>query len=172
MDVAATVAVGFGSAVVGAVAGFLGAVYIEWQRVRRRRVGILRALISELRQNGARVVQILYHGAAVTDFSAQTWSAAKFDLAQFIKGGLYDDLDFAYLTLPAVRVMETENLTDLNSRQLLEDWLGRMKQIISLLLQLPEAAEFRANRQSPAKWLEEMEAAAKQKGSANRGEVR
>ena len=163
MDVTLTIIVGFGGAVVGAAAGFLGAVHIDRQRVHRTRVGMVRGLISELRQNGAAVIQVLYSGAPAIEFSSDTWRSVRFELGQFLNVRLYEDIDFVYLTLPAVSGFSSANFAvSVRQKRVYEEWLDRVKAAIRALLELPIAADFRES-QKLHEWVERVEKKAREK---------
>jgi len=162
MDVAATVAVGFGSAVVGALVGaiasFLGLVHIERQRVRRTKVGMLRAVIGELRQNATTVIQGLYAGKPTLEFSSETWQSARFHLGEFLPEPLYYDIQFLYLTLPPVSSLFAEPVSTselIKSKELLYGWAERARRTIDALQQLPELRKFRRSEAESSESLEE-----------------
>ncbi len=151
MDVALTVIVGFGSAVVGAAAGFLGAVHIERQRLHQKRIGVVRATLGELRGNRACATQVLDGARGPRrigmSFSSETWQAAKFDLAQFVGDKLYRKLLFVYETLPIVERISQEPRPegpDDPVKDWLSEWVEGIKEAMIGLLQLPEAATFRS----------------------------
>ena len=152
MDVALTAVIGFGSAVLGAVAGFLGAIYIEKQRLQRTRVGMVKAMLGELRANAAGAVRVLYAGPGNRSmlYSSETWMAANFELAQFIPDNTYEELLFIYQLLPDIeRLSDTpqlgwsEDTVDLGVKSSLKQWIERIKRTMNDLLKLPEAAMFR-----------------------------
>lgn len=146
MDVALTIIVGFGGAIVGAVAGFLGAVHIERQQTERTRVGMLRALASELQQNAAATIGVLYSGRlTATDFDNSTWRDVRFELAQFVEHRLYEDLAFVYLGLPGIeRLAEGTlgNLSDSPTQDLVDKWLADLKDVRVRLIGLPQMRKF------------------------------
>lgn len=143
---AVTVIVGFGSAVLGGIAVFLGALYIERWRIRRTRTGVVRALIGELRQNAATVIGVLYAGRPATQYSSETWQAANFELAQFLDGELYESIVFLYTMLPAVEDFSSRPYSTKETKGLLADWLQRVAKAMTSLLQLREAGEFRPEK--------------------------
>jgi hypothetical protein len=155
MGVAITVIVGFGAALLGAIAGFLGALHIDTRRTRRTRTGVVRALIGELRRNGTAVVQVLYSGRAATEYSSDTWQAANFELAQFLSEPLYQDILVLYITLPTIKRFSNVSPSAKEQRKLLEGWLERAKKAINDLQQLPEAAGFRSEPPESLALLEE-----------------
>jgi hypothetical protein len=155
VELAITAIVGLGSALVGAAAGFLGALHIDTRRTRCTRTGVVRALIGELRRNGAAVVLVLYGGRAATEYSSDTWQAANFELAQFLTEALYQDILVLYITLPAIKRLSNVGSSAKEQRRLLESWLERAKKAISELQQLPEAAGFRSERPESLALLEE-----------------
>lgn len=152
MEIAVTFIVGFGAALLGAVAGFLGAVYVERWRIRRMRTGIVRALLGELRRNSLTGLVALRRGTMpVPEFSSETWQAANFELAQFVSEELYKDILFIYDVLPLVK----ELCGDREAKPDLEWWLKRVKEVMSNLQELPEAAKFRMLVVDSAAELEE-----------------
>jgi hypothetical protein len=137
----AVLAAALGSALLGAIAGsaatFLGQKYLADQGWKRRRVGIVTALVSELMQNGAAVTSVLYQGGTAVEYSTEVWRAARFELAQFLRGELYEDVDFLYLTLPAAQLLASPPV-NAEVRGLLEKWLEQLKATLRVLRQLPE----------------------------------
>lgn len=164
MEIAVTVIVGFGAALLGAAAGFIGALHIDTRRTRRTRTGIVRALMGELRRNGTAVIQVLRSGRAATEYSSDTWQAANFELAQFLSEALYQHILVLYITLPAIKRLSSETLSAKQQRKLLEDWLERVMKAISDLQQLPEAAEFRPEPPESLALLEEAGRTAERQG--------
>lgn len=155
MEIAITAIVGFGAALLGAAAGFVGALHIDTRRTRRLRTGVVRALIGELRQNGVAVIQVLHRGTTAAEYSSDTWQAANFELAQFLGEALYQDILVLYITLPAVKMLSAVTLSAKEDQRLLEGWLERAKKAMNDLQQLPEAAEFRPEPPESLALLEE-----------------
>ena len=158
MDVATTVAVAFGSAVVGAIASFLGLVYIERQRMRRSRAGILRAVIGELRQNATTLIQGLHAGKPTLEFSSETWQSARFHLGEFLPEPLYYDIQFLYLTLPPISSLFAEPAPTselIKNKELLYGWAERARRAIEALQQLPEVRKFARTDGESSEPLEE-----------------
>jgi hypothetical protein len=151
-------AAAFGSALLGAIVGsagtFLGQKYLADQGWKRRRLGILRALVSELMQNGAAVTGVLYQGGKAVEYSTEVWRAARFELAQFLRGELYEDVDFLYLTLPATQRLAIPPVNE-EVRRLLEKWLERLKATLRVLRQLQEYT--RTDRDGLEQLIEEAE---------------
>ena len=120
---------------------------MERQRIRRTRVGIVRAVLGELRENASTARQALHIGGRVTEYSADTWRAANFDLAQFASDPVYRKLLHIYSTLPGIRALSGEpekgNQIPPVARKTLEQWLGQIEEAMNALLELPEAAGFR-----------------------------
>jgi len=147
MDAAVIAVASFGSAVVGAVVGFAGAVFMERQRVRRTRVGIVRAVLGELRENASTALQVLHIGGRATEYSAETWRVANFELAQFVSDALYRKLLHIYSTLGAIERFSDQIGNDNSiarlAKKTLECWLTRINEAMNELLGLPEAAKFR-----------------------------
>lgn len=138
---AITIIVGFGSAFIGAAAGFLGAVYIERWRLRRARLGMIRALIGELRQNATAVVRARYSGLSVR-YSGDAWNAANFELAQFLNQQVYEDILFLYMTLPDVLRLSGRGVRE-DQADPGEAWLNRYHAAINTLVtQLPKEMRF------------------------------
>ena len=155
MEIAITAIVGFGAALLGAAAGFVGALHIDTRRTRRTRTGVVRAVIGELRQNGVAVIEVLRGGRAAAEYSSDTWQAANFELAQFLGEALYQDILVLYIALPAVKLLSAVASSAKEEQSLLEGWLERAKKAINDLQQLPEAAEFRAEPPEALALLEE-----------------
>jgi len=153
MDMAATVVVGFGSAVagalIGAIASFVGLVHIERQRTHRARVGMVKAILGELRHNASVFVdlRIVESDRPMCTFSSETWQAARFDLAQFVSDQVFEDLLFIYEDmLPRARVRLDEwrkAWPDKGVDNLLSGLAERIKGSMKDLLSLPEATSFR-----------------------------
>lgn len=151
-----TIIVGFGAALLGAVAGFLGAVYIEKWRIRRMRTGVVRALMGELRQNAGAVIQALYSGSTpVMKFSSETWRAANFELAQFLSVRLYKDILFIYDMLPAMEDFCSHPVRIASAKAGLQRWVERVRKAMSDLQELPEACKFLPEGVEPLAGLED-----------------
>jgi hypothetical protein len=136
----------------GVALGFAGQWFMEGQRVHRSRVGMVKAMLGELRANAAGAVRVLYAGPGNRSmlYSSETWRAANFELAQFIPDNMYEDLLLIYQLLPDIqRLSDTprlgwsEDTVDLGVKSLLEQWIERIKRTMNDLLKLPEAATFR-----------------------------
>lgn len=129
----------------GVALGFTGQWLMERRRIHRTRIGIVRAVLGELRQNAATGIQLLDAGSSATEFSSETWRSARFELGQFLDGPLYDELDFICSTLPAITRYVSENVIMLPGREgeketrAVEEWLKRVKASIDRLQELPEA---------------------------------
>jgi len=151
MDVAVTIAVGFGSAVLGAVAGFLGAVSIDWNQLHRKRVGVVRSILGELRVNFSSAVLQLHYGKRLAGYGAETWRAANFELAQFVGDPLYRKLLHIYWMMPAMEAISQQfdrETMEQPIRETLEKWLQSISETMDELLKLPEAAKFRKDWRS------------------------
>jgi len=99
-----TALVAFGSALLGVIGGFGGALYLEGRRIHRRRVGYVRALASELRQNVLTAVLTREVGKVVgSDFSSDTWTTVRYDIGQFAGPDLFEALNTSYMTLHGIR---------------------------------------------------------------------
>ncbi|MDO8615150.1 MAG: hypothetical protein Q7T33_05375 [Dehalococcoidia bacterium] len=99
-----TATIAFGSALLGVVGGFVGALEIERRRVERTRIGCVRALASELRQNVLAAALVRKAGRVVgADFSSDTWASVRHEVAQFIPGGLFDRISTGYMALHGAR---------------------------------------------------------------------
>lgn len=164
MSVAITAIVGFGGALLGAIAGFLGALYIDTRRTRRTRIGIVRALILELTENGAAAAQVLYAGTRATEYSSETWRAANFELAQFLDEALYKHIALLYMMLPAVKDLSSHPVVTKGTKALLDTWLEDTKKAMDGLWQLPEASKFRPERAESLARLEDVAKKAKSEG--------
>jgi hypothetical protein len=132
---------GLGGALVGSAVGFAGAVYIERWRLRRTRLGILRALAGELRRNAARLALARYSGRA-TRPAVETWTSVNSQLAQLLDQQLYEDILFLYMTLHDV--IELSRIpVDSRQADLATAWLDRYHAVVNeLLALLPERMRF------------------------------
>jgi hypothetical protein len=128
--------------VIGSAVTFLGQKWLADREIARHRTGVVRAMISELMQNGATVTGVLYGGVAITQFSSETWRAARFELAQFLPRRLYDDIDFLYVSLPSTKTLANGPITE-QTQGLLEKWLEMLKSARRGLRDLPESDAFR-----------------------------
>lgn len=125
--------IGFGGALLGAVAGFLGAVYMERRRTQRTWLGMMRAVAAEMRENAASVVMAQYSGQQ-QDFSFEAWHAARFELAQFLDKKLFDDILMVYMLLPNVVTVSAT----VGQSEPVQTWLDKSnKTRIALEQQLP-----------------------------------
>lgn len=143
MEPAVTAVVAFGSALLGAIAGFLGAVYIERWRIRRTRKGIVRALLGELRQNAGAVITALHSGGpGVIKFSSETWRVARFELAQFLSEQLYKDILFIYDTLPTMEDLCSHPVKIAPAKAGLLKWEERVRKAMAELQEMPGVWKF------------------------------
>lgn len=94
--------VGSGSALLGAVAGFFGAWFIEGRRAKETKRGMVRALLGELRRNGTLIFGRMASGVAIPQLSSHTWESAQFELSGFLGRTTLDKLVSVYALLPAV----------------------------------------------------------------------
>lgn len=139
MDVMIIVTVGFGSAILGAAAAFLGQKYLADREFKRRRVGLLRALMGELQQNGTAVTSSILTGADVVNHTSKTWEEFRVELGQFLPPNLYEDVDFIYLLTPSI-VEQSKN----GNQTAIDMWSNRLQIVRKQLRGLPEAKEFRS----------------------------
>ena len=113
-------------------------------------------MVGELRHNGAAAVGFLRIGPAIgrakplMTYSAETWKAAKFELAQFLPDAHYDALLLIYEDwLPAFeKLSETPSSVfpewpDSKVTDFLNELIKRIDHAMDGLLSLPEAASFR-----------------------------
>ncbi|MEX2158288.1 MAG: hypothetical protein WEB04_02710 [Dehalococcoidia bacterium] len=127
---------------VGAGVTFAGQKWLADREISRHRVGVVRALISELMQNGACVAGVLYQGVNVLKFSSETWRSTRYELGQFLPWKLYDEIDFLYQMLHSTEDMCSGPVSG-TSLPLLERWFAHLKTAIEDLRSLPEARSFR-----------------------------
>ncbi len=97
-------------AFLGATATFLGQRHLSDRELKRRRIGIVRALLGELEHNGSRAVMAAVARRTTGGYSSAVWDKAMFEIAQFdnrqIFGallGVYGQLSFAVEASEAVR---------------------------------------------------------------------
>jgi len=128
------VGTGLAGVIVGAIAAFVGQKYMADADLKRGRVGMVRALVSELQDNGRSVVALPLGGNA-TEYSNEVWRATRFELGTFLPGNLYDEIHLLYMTLP-----ETSNLA--------ASWLRDAHLTVTKLLSLPESNAFRESYQT------------------------
>jgi hypothetical protein len=153
MDTFLTLAVGFGSALAGAVAGFVGANHLENEAMNRRRIGMVRAILGELRMNGSGVLQLLsFDQRGGIEYQSETWRQANFELAQFLPNGLYLNLVHIYGTLPLVQsqseIIESHRFPDSVAeiaKSTVDRWLVQINEAITALLETPQGNAFRAD---------------------------
>ena len=143
-----TIAVGLGAALLGVVGGFVGALFLETLRLRRSRVGFVRALHTELKQNATAVVGTLYGGRpTATEYSSETWRAIQFEVAQFLNEQLYQELAFLYITLPGIRRISEGSphggMLSQQEKELLEAWLVKVRSAMDQFLELPQMSKLR-----------------------------
>jgi hypothetical protein len=129
----------------GVALGFAGQWLMDRQRMHRSRVGILRAVIGELRQNATTLVQGLHAGKPTLEFSAETWQSARFHLGEFLPEPLYYDIQFLYLTLLPIRSLFAEPVPTselIKRKELPLGWADRARRTVDALQQLPEVRGF------------------------------
>ena len=85
-----TAAVGFGSALLGAAAGFGGVLYQSFEKNAARKNGVLTALGGELIDNGtAALFASLGNPEVEPVFSSSVWRDGKFEVAHFVSKELF-----------------------------------------------------------------------------------
>ncbi len=114
-------------------------------------------------QNGAAVTSLLYQGGKAVECSTEVWRTTRFELAQFLRPELYEDVDFLYLTLPATERLATPPVNE-EVRRLLEQWHKRLKATLEILRQLPEYT--RTDRDELEQTIEEAESRMARPGEA------
>ena len=133
----------------GVALGFAGQWLMERQRTYRARVGMVKAILGELRHNASVFVdlRLVESGRPMCAFSTETWQAARFDLAQFVPDQVFEDVLFIYEDmLPRARVRLDEwrkAWPDKGVDNLLSGLAERIKGSMKDLLSLPEASSFR-----------------------------
>lgn len=140
MEVAVTVIVGFGAAVLGAAVAFLGALHLDRRRVGRTRVGIVRAVVGELMQNVTTITSGFGAEEGATRYSSETWRAANFELAQFLDQELYQKVLFLYMTLPVVEQASRLPPETPDRKGVFSLWLERAWEALDGLLKLRETS--------------------------------
>lgn len=118
---------------------------IERQRTARTRTGMLKATIVELRHNASVCLdrQLLPDDAPILRLTTDTWTACRFDLAQFLPDDAYETLVFTYEDeIP--RLQLSFDRGDAASSILLATIFSEeLKKAMLTLLSLPEASSFR-----------------------------
>jgi hypothetical protein len=133
----------------GVALGFAGQWLMERQRTHRTRVGMVKAMLGELRHNASVLVDARYVGPTrpLSTFSTDTWDAARFELAQFVPDQLFEDLLFIYEDmLPRVQSRLDEwckAWPDKGVDNLLSKLEESIKRSMKDLLSLPQATSFR-----------------------------
>ena len=90
MDIGITAAVAFGSALLGAIAGFSGSLYLANRTSTHRRNGAIVALLSELMLNNTRSISLVAKGNRGGAYSSSVWDGeAKFELANMVDGTVF-----------------------------------------------------------------------------------
>ena len=152
MDVAVTIIIGFGSAILGAAAGFLGAVHIENQRLARSRTGMLRALQAELQHNVASlyVARHTVGNRKVIEYSDSTWRLVQCDIAQFLDHRLYVKLATMYLSFASLyttmdMMAEAGVALDEEWQKALDALRTDMQEVREGLLDTPQLQRFKAD---------------------------
>jgi len=122
---------------------------MEMQRTRRTRVGLVKAVLGELRHNAGVCVGIRYGGPPSSNpgYSTDTWEAARFELAQFVPDKIFEDLLFIYEDmLPRVQslVQAWGNVwPDAGIDSVVGECDERMKRAMKELLSLRYSGSFR-----------------------------
>ena len=89
-------AAAFGSALLGAVVGFGGSLYLTVRANKARRNGVVRALLAELVQNSLTAVVVVGGKEKLRKYSTSVWDEAKFEIAQFASRPLFAGLMGVY----------------------------------------------------------------------------
>ena len=133
-------------AVIGSTATFTGQLYLGGRQTDRRRKGMIRALLGELRLNAGninRAVRLKVYSASV---SQRVWFEANFEIAQFLPDSTYFQLQAVYADVADIqRFSETKSDEDLVR---IRSWIGHVVEAESMLLAIKHASDFRE------KWLE------------------
>jgi hypothetical protein len=137
MDIAGTIALSLGSAILGSVAGFFGAVHIERQRLQRTRVGMLRALVSELIENAHAVQKILLTESTNLEMSSETWKQVRGELAEIMPVELYENVNALSMSAPVIKRYPGE--IGQEQADVLVQFLLRTRSVLQGLIQLPAA---------------------------------
>ena len=130
-----TAAVGFGSALLGAMLGFAGTVYRTNQEQSRREKGVIRALLGELLENTTVATQATTGLEALGSFSTAVWSDAKLQIAQLTSGALFGVLLGSYSTIwVAEDSMKRLKAGDVDAVLTMELWYRSAQDAYRLLL--------------------------------------
>jgi hypothetical protein len=118
---------------------------MEKQRTRRTRVGIVKAMLGELRHNASIFVHIQAVGLdpSPPSWSTDTWEAARFELAQFTPDALFEDLLFIYEDMISYVGLILGQWPNAEVDKKLITCEERIKRAMDDLLSLPYAASFR-----------------------------
>ena len=131
-----TAAVGFGSALLGAMLGFAGSVYRTNQEQAKREQGVVRALLGELVDNTTFALMATTGHKKLGSISTSVWNDAKLQIAQVTSRKMFGTLVGVY---SSTRLMESarEELEarNPNAIEALGLWYSAARQSHNMLLQ-------------------------------------
>ncbi len=168
MDVAINVLVGFGSAVLGAVVGFLGSRQIERARQRERRRGIIAILEGDLSSNVVKMRGFQRRIALpieqrpfdlVGPPSCEFWIATRIEVAAFLPLDLVYRLGTAYQELEPFRASMNAHPLLINvgpATALVEQWIQLAESLQDELMTLEELKDGYKAREKTARFLIEL----------------
>ena len=146
---AITAGVGLVGAVIGSVATLAGQWFRDTRELRRHRVGVVKAILGELRANASVILASLgYGGHDPSETTAEAWHRSNHDLAQFVPEETYISLSMVYAMLPvASKLLDPETLKrHVKSDPELSDlrkWVDSVVEVEEQLLELVHAAHFK-----------------------------
>ena len=148
-NLAATVAAGLVGAVIGSGATLAGQWFLNARQLYRHRVGVVKAILGELRANASVILASLgYGGRDPSETTAEAWHRSNHDLAQFVPEKTYISLSMVYAILPvASKLLDPETFKhQVKSDPGLSDlrkWVDSVVEVEEQLLELVHAAHFK-----------------------------
>ena len=117
MDIGITAAVAFGSALLGAIAGFSGSLYLANRDAKNRRSGVFAALLNELMMNNDRSILVVGGGDRTGGYSSAIWDGTVIEVATFVDPDSFSALIQSYSLLETMdsaarRIEESANKGD------------------------------------------------------------
>ena len=128
-------AIGFGSALLGAMLGFAGSLYHSSQEQSKREKGVVRALLGELFENTSLAIMATTGHESLKSFSTSVWTDAKLQIAQLTSSALFGTLLGTYSTRwVAETALEQLKAGDRDAVKTMELWYESAQTAHNMLL--------------------------------------
>ena len=138
---------GLGGVILGAVITLAGQMVLADRELTRRRTGITKALLTEVRLNFEEAWHEIKLGHPFEGYSDKTWVAAIFEAAEFLEDTAYRAIEYVYAVLPILRQSPLESESGKareDSIRAFGDWMGSAFEVEEHLLNSRYASSFRS----------------------------